>query len=866
MRDVAVTSKVKEGFFPSQSKENRGFNCEKCSLYKGCKSPRMNYTGEGQKKCLIISEAPGMEEDERWEELGYSEPTQLIGAAGQLLREKIDPFNLDLDRDFWKINSINCRPPRNKRPTRQELKFCRFMVDAAIAELKPHFIWLLGGAAVEGMYMDRFKDVGITRWRRLCIPDRSTGAWIIPLYHPSFLLRSRTDENLESIFDSDLRWAISCLRKKPPEYEDFKEQVEVVTDIKRLRFLLREVLLNSKEIAIDYETTSLKPFGEGQKIWTMAIADDKGAFSFAVDYPCWGRKVKFLIIKVVVKILREKRIKKIAQNLKFEELWSRGIFGTVVKGWKWCTMNVSHILDSRKKYTGLKFQAYIKYGIDPYDGDVREYMKVPPGKNVNRLNEVPLRKLLLYGGIDAYVAYRLCKDQERSIGRSEGLSRAYSLFHGGLLALSGVEYDGISVDEEYYSDLEGSVEREVKELESSLLMSKEAKAFRKSTRRDLKLTSNDDLRELFFDVLGLKSEKVTKGGQLSVDHEVVEGFETPFTRKLIRKRKLEKVKGTYLAQFGREACEGKIHPFLDLHIPRSYRGSSSRPNIHNIPVKDEDIKRMVRMGIIPDPGDKILEADYKGIEVRMACCYTKDPVLIEDVSDPDMDMHRDQGMEVFLLTTEEMTEDLRFYTKNQLVFPVFYGSYWRTCAGNLWKVCRKLILGGRSNGITVEEHLKAKGIMGYKDFESHVREVEKNLWDRYWVFKEWQDAWIDAYRRKGYVELLSGFRRGGYLGKNEILNTAFQGAAFHCLLASLIEINRIRKWERWRTRILMHIHDSIVFNLCSAEQDHVLQVTKEVMCKSIKEVYDWIIVPLEVNFELAGIDKPWYLKKKLNVF
>ena len=131
-------------------------SCRSCGLYKTCRSPKMNYTGKGRKKILIVGEAPGRSEDEDWERKGYKEPTQFIGDAGALFRLKLQPYGLDLDEDFWKINASNCRPPGNRKPTRKELKFCRFMLDKAIRELKPESIWLLGGAAVESFYMGRF--------------------------------------------------------------------------------------------------------------------------------------------------------------------------------------------------------------------------------------------------------------------------------------------------------------------------------------------------------------------------------------------------------------------------------------------------------------------------------------------------------------------------------------------------------------------------------------------------------------------------------------------------------------------------------------------------------------------------------------
>jgi len=825
--------------------------CEVCGLYKNCLSPKMNYTGKGGLGVLIVAEAPGEEEDKKG--------MQLIGPAGQVLREKLAKFGLDLDRDFWKINAVNCHPPGNAKPTRKQLECCRPMVEKAIQELKPKFIWLLGGKAIESFYMGRFRDHSVTRWRRLCIPDRRYNAWIIPLFHPSYLLHSRGNDLVESLYEKDLRWAISCLRRGEPEFVDPEDYVEILIEFDKVAEVLEEVLRRKPVLAFDYETTGLKPYREGHKILSVSLCFDKEiAYAFPLYYRNhWDQKQLKVIVDLWKRVLRE--VPLVAHNLKFEDRWSRVILGIEPKNWIWDTMVTAHVLDSRPGFTSLKFQAYLHWGILGYDDEIKSYIRSKDAHSFNKMEQAPLDKLLFYNAIDSLVTYWLYEKQKKEL-RGD-LKRANAFFLKGLKALADAENHGIRMDEEHYEQQYVELTREIKELEQELLNSEEALLFRKKTGRAIKLTSSTDLRILFYDILKIPPIKYTEKGEPSVDKEVLANLENEFAKKLARLRKLLKVRDTYLAQFRREIVNGKMYPVFNLHIARTYRSSSETPNFQNIPARDEDAKRVTRGGIIPSPGFRICEVDYSAIEVRIIACYTKDPVLISYIHDPSSDMHRDQAKEIFILTDEQVTKELRSYAKNKFVFPEFYGSYYKSCARDLWEfvVDAGLLT---AEGITVKEHLARYGIKTYERFERHIQEVEAKFWDRFRVVREWQEEMIEFYKRRGYVSTYFGFRRTDPLDRNRIINSPIQGTAFHCLLWSFIRLNEIRKEEGWRTALIGQIHDSIVSDLDLDETDHVLTTYRRVMCEDIRKEFDWIIVPLEIEIEMSPIDKSWYDKKE----
>ena len=823
--------------------------CDQCRLYEGCVSPKMEFTGQGRKKILIIAEAPGKTEDEQG--------TQLVGDAGKLFRECLNSLDCSLDRDFWKTNIINCRPPNNRKPSRREMKFCYSRLSKTIDLLKPDFIWLMGGSALEGFFIDNISDLNILAYRKRYIPYPKYNCWVIPLFHPSFILRQGNKE-AKDFFTRDLKWALSCLSlTKPVEFNPTKF-VKVLTNIDDVKNILKKIKEN-KLVAFDYETSSLNPYKNNQKIWSIGVAcSSEEAFSFGFDHPEVVEIQRMIIRRLWSEILIDPEVKKIAQNLKFEDKWSRQIFKVVPQGWLSDTMTSQHILDDRRGTTGLKFQSFVRWGVQDYTDSINKFIS-SGSDNSNKLDQVSIKDLCIYNGSDALLTFKLYEEQKKEFQRLPGLRKADALFFEGILAFCDVEEEGIRVDTSYFSKEEKALTKQIEKLTSELSNSKEAKLYQEKTGRILSLNSSKDLRELFYKILGCSSPKTTNSGVESVDFASLTQLKSPFATTLIKLRKLLKIRDTYLGQFKREENNGKIHPSFNLHIAESYRSSSQNPNFQNIPTRDEDAKRTIRRGILPSPGNKLAEVDYSSIEVRLAAVYTHDPKLIEYIHDPSTDMHRDQACDLFKLRNNQVSKDIRFYAKNGFVFPQFYGSTYQACSANLWNEVKNL---KTVQGTNLLEHLQKKQITNYYKFQDHVQSVSEAFWKKFYVFKEWQEDIVEFYNRKGYVEMIFGHRRGGFLSKNQIINSPIQGGAFHCLLWSLIEINKLRKKENWKTKLIGQIHDSIVFDLYPSEEEHVITTVKRIMCEDLRKAVPEIIVPLEVETDITPIDGSWYTKTK----
>ena len=570
------------------------------------------------------------------------------------------------------------------------------------------------------------------------------------------------------------------------------------------------------------------------------------------------------------------RIKKAAHNIKYEYMWTKGIMGTEVVNPYWCTMNTAHIIDDRKKYTKLKFQAFLHFGTVPYDDHIHPYL-VTNGE-FNRVEEVDLDDLLFYGAKDSFYGGMLLtkqRDKELKQGgnlKAQGkktLEDAHEFWEECQRSLMEMTEEGVRADYEYYRTQVESLTSDISSYKDSLLQDPEALRFREVMGRDIEIrkdVSDVDIKKLLFDILHLTPIKTTESDQPSIDAEVLEKIGSSFGKKVIKLRKTVKML-SYVEQFLREVSpDGKIHTFFNLNIARSMRGSSTDPNLQNVPTRDEEAKKLTRSGIFPQLGHQFLFGDFKAIEVCGAAIVSQDPNLIYYIKTPGTDMHRDQAEEIWCLPEERVEKKIRFYAKNCFVFPEFYGDYYGNCAKALWENCQLL---KTTDGVVLKDHLKSIGVIGalspFKDFEEHVKQVEVKFWNKFGKLKEWQKQTIAEYKKTQWVRHeFFGFRRGGLISKNQIGNTPIQGLAFHLLMSTINRCKKISKEEGWQSKIVLQIHDEMIVSLHPSEYHHVRKTIADVAQKWLLEQNDWIIVPLTMEFEAAPLDKPWAEKTEID--
>ena len=368
--------------------------CGSCGLYKTCKSPKMEATGEGEKGILFIAEAPGEEEDRA--------ATQLVGTIGTEFRRMLKKYGIDLDRDCRKMNAINCRAidskGRNRPPTPKEIKACQPRVWKEIERFKPKAIILLGGAALHSFLSGRWHEEPgkISKWRGWSIPDRDVGCWVFPMFHPSYVVRSRErDEKnnrpaqqvVETVFLQDLDNALKTMGGNLcPTFEDERKRVEILRTPKQIKSVLKD--FRPDFAAFDYETTGLKPYNSGHRLVSLSVSDGSKVYSF----PVLEKAQKF-----IQSWIQDPKIRKSAHSAKFEDTWTTIRLGCDVGGWSWDSQLAAHALDNRPGITGLKFQTYIQYGMIDYASHMTPYLRANNANGINRIMKAPFDDILIYG-------------------------------------------------------------------------------------------------------------------------------------------------------------------------------------------------------------------------------------------------------------------------------------------------------------------------------------------------------------------------------------------------------------------------------------------------------------------------------------
>lgn len=391
--------------------KGKSYSCISCGLFKNSDNPYMKEYGEFRKKILIIGEAPSEFDD------GKNRP--FSDHNGKILARALREHGIDLKKDCLLTNSVHCVPRtkagKNRKPTPFETNCCWRFNEEIIRNYKPKLIILLGyNAAYAVLGREWKKDFGssLAKWRGWAIPEQSYKSWVLATYHPSYLAHMDKPE-LETIWHKDLEKAISYLDKPFPITKPAK--IDIITDLSPLQNIQKGL------VTFDYEATGLKPHGKGHRIVMASVADSPDhAFTFMMPKTKKGRKP-------FVDLLKNPAVKKMAQNMKYEEAWSVNRLKTSVEQWVFDTMVASHQLDNRPGVAGLKFQVYVNFGVGDYSSEISKYLKPKSGndqKNANAHNQLlefistPEGKedALTYCAWDSIWEYRLALLQLDTLG------------------------------------------------------------------------------------------------------------------------------------------------------------------------------------------------------------------------------------------------------------------------------------------------------------------------------------------------------------------------------------------------------------------------------------------------------------------
>lgn len=457
-------------------------------------------------------------------------------------------------------------------------------------------------------------------------------------------------------------------------------------------------------------------------------------------------------------------------------------------------------------------------------------------------------------------------------------SSAYRLLHEGTLALARAERAGMRIDMEYCERVQGELGERIETLEKEFYSTKFFRRWQHSQKSKINIDSGQQLASYLYHTLKLTPPASTESGKGSADEESLGSFDIPELNLLLKIRKLKKVKSTYMEAFMREQVNGYIHPSFNLHLPTTYRSSSDHPNFQNMPKRDKETMKLVRNALFPRPGHQLMEIDTSGMEVRIAACYHKDPVMLKYIFNPTTDMHGDMAQQLFKVKkfNKSLPEHyvLRQAAKNGFVFPQFYGDYYVNCAKNLvvnwgkltegeWKKGEGISMPG---GSFLSDHLISQGIKSFSQFLEHVRTVEKDFWgNRFMKYAQWKERWYKSYLKSGYVDMFTGFRCQGVMSRNDCINYPVQGAAFHCLLWAFIETDLLLRMNKMKSRLIGQIHDSLVLDVHPDEVNWVVYEINKIFTEKLPAAWEWIIVPIEVEVDLAPVDGSWAEMKEYKI-
>lgn len=452
----------------------------------------------------------------------------------------------------------------------------------------------------------------------------------------------------------------------------------------------------------------------------------------------------------------------------------------------------------------------------------------------------------------------------------------YQLLHEGVIALAQVEANGIRIDIKKLQKTKKDLTEKMRVLKTELEHSKLYKKWRRRFGADSNLTSGDQLATMLYDVYGFPITDYTESGKPSTDEETLNKIEHPALPKLIRFQKYGKALNTFLKGIEKEVVGDRLHPVFNLHTVKTYRGSSDSPNFQNFPVRDKEVSEIIRSHFIASPNSVIVENDFKGIEVGVSACYHQDSNFISYITTPGKDMHRDMAAQIYCMEPKEVSKDARYGAKNKFVFPQFYGDYYLACAKNLWEWIEKGKLTGPDGKTSLFTHLKQQGIdkLGAckpeekpikGTFEHHLAKIEDDFWNnRFRDYGQWRRDWYAAYLKKGYFDTYTGFRISGLLKRNQVTNFPIQGSAFHCLLWVLIKmVNKELRRYHMKSMVVGQIHDSLIGDVQTKELRDYLALVEEIATVRLRKHYDWLIVPLEIEYEIAPLNVSWFGKQEV---
>jgi DNA polymerase-1 len=586
---------------------------------------------------------------------------------------------------------------------------------------------------------------------------------------------------------------------------------------------LVERLRQAGEFVFDLETTSLD----------VRVAEIVGmAFSFceaeahylAADESLGTSAFELFPVKLDFKahlellkpLLEDPTVKKGGQNVKYDVAVLRR-YGIEVAGIAFDTLLESYVLDPSLTSHGLDALALRYLG----------YKKIATSEvmgagNKRNMRDTPDQEIFPYASEDADITWRLHRLFAQRLEAKPALQTLYDTVELPLLpVLLNMEARGIKIDTASLQDTAREFKQRLAQL-AETAFEQAGEAF--------KLNSPKQVSNLLYERLKLHETagvqiKRTAGGALSTNKEALEQLAAahPLPRTILAHRALDKLLGTYVEALPKlvNADTGRVHTSFNQAVTATGRLSSSDPNLQNIPIRSPEGRRIRAAFVAGEPGWKLLAADYSQVELRILAHLCEDEALCEAFRQ-DLDVHRATAARVFGLPIDDVTPELRSRAK-AINFGIVYGMG----PGRL----------ARDTGLTQDE----------------ARAFIASYFESYPKIKAYLDGCVEHARQHGFVETVLGRQRqlGAIRAARRLeranaermaLNTPIQGSAADIIKLAMLRVDERLKREGLAARMLLQVHDELLFEAPEAELDQLEALVREEMEQAFP-----LRVPLKVD-------------------
>jgi len=570
-------------------------------------------------------------------------------------------------------------------------------------------------------------------------------------------------------------------------------------------------LKNQRLFAIDTETTHISPM-QAELVGLSFCFKPHEAFYLPVKAPMGRKHLSLeLVRKKLAGILADPNVKKVGQNIKFDILVLKNA-KMPLAGVHFDTMVASYCLDPLRKSHSMDALAldFLNYHCLPISSLIGK------GKNQLSFDMVDLEPAAEYAAEDADITFQLYQYFKSRLDTQPQLKKLFEELEMPLVSvLAAMEYNGVTLDVRVLKEMSGELAEQVNRLKDRIY---------EMAGAVFNIDSPKQLGEVLFDRLGLESTKIGKTGR-STDAAVLEHLadQHPICQLILEYRRLSKLQNTYVDKLGAliNPKTGRVHASFNQTVTATGRLSSSDPNLQNIPVRTE-IGRKIRSAFVPaKKTDCILSADYSQIELRMLAHFSGDAELRRAFAE-DRDIHSFVASQIYNVPIEEVTSRMRSSCK-AVNFGIIYGQG----AFGL----------SRSAGISVAE----------------AKKFIEDYFTRYSSIRDFMNRVIAEAKRTGYAETILHRRRKipNLKSKNAnkrtqaerlAVNTVIQGSAADLIKVAMINIHRRIESENLPVKMILQIHDELVFELPTAQVDKHAEWLAHEMTTAIE-----LDVPLKVD-------------------